>query len=70
MVKVVKSHRGFTRALSPPQALTSRFNSAFDSLPQKTPHPRDTILHKVKEQACYKSGIMSAEYSDDQLVWH
>jgi hypothetical protein len=23
---------------------------------------RDTIFHKVKDQACYKSGVMSLEY--------
>jgi len=26
------------------------------------PNPRDTILHLVKDQACYKPGIISPEY--------
>jgi len=29
---------------------------------------RDTILHKVKDQACYKSGIIPPEYQDELCV--
>jgi hypothetical protein len=31
---------------------------------------RDTILHKVKDQAYYKSGIMSSEYPNELLFYN
>ena len=40
-----------------------RFNAlSRGSQAHSSVNSRDTILHKVKDQACYKSGIMSPEY--------